>query len=92
VAVIERGPADEAVVIVKPDAEEAMVTSRRGKRPVSGRKPEVKGGTRKRNRKLIKDERFEIGLRGATEYPRRRERVNRSCTDRRKASAKTRVK
>jgi hypothetical protein len=55
VAVIERGPADEAVVIVKPDAEEAVVTSRRGKRPVSGRKPEVKGGTRKRKRKLIKD-------------------------------------
>jgi hypothetical protein len=69
VAVIERGPADEVVVIVKPDAEEAVVTSRRGKRPVSGRKPEVKGGTRKRNRKLIKDSRFEISLERSGRVP-----------------------
>jgi hypothetical protein len=69
VAVIERGPADEAVVIVKLGAEEAVVTSRRGKRPVSGRKPEVKGGTRKRNRKLIKDSRFEISLERSGRVP-----------------------
>jgi hypothetical protein len=32
-----RGPADDAVVIVKPGAEEAAVTSLRGKQRVSGK-------------------------------------------------------
>ncbi len=79
---IERGPTDEAVVIVKPDAEEAVVTSLRVKRQASGRRLEVEGGTRKRLLKLVKDEGFEIRLKGAAECPRRRYRVNRTCEDR----------
>ena len=41
-----RGPADEAVVIVKRGADDPVVTQVRVKHRASGRKPEVKGGTR----------------------------------------------
>ena len=41
-----RGPADEAVVIVKLGAGDPVVIQVRAKHRVSGRKPEVKGGTR----------------------------------------------
>ncbi len=58
---MERGPAEEAVVIVKSGAEEAVVTSLRVKRQASGRRLEVKGGTRKRSMKLLET----IGLRSA---------------------------
>ena len=47
-----RGPADEAVVIVKPGAGDPVVTQVRIKHRVSGREPEVKGGTRKRSMRL----------------------------------------
>ena len=40
-----RGPADEAVVVVKSGAEEDAVTHPRVKRWASGRKPKAKGGT-----------------------------------------------
>ncbi len=48
-----RGSADEAVVIVKPGAEEAAATQVRVNHRVSGK--EVKGGTRKRLMKLVRD-------------------------------------
>jgi hypothetical protein len=73
VAVMNRGSADEAVVIVKFDAGESMVTWTRIKHRTSGRKPEVKGGTRKRPRPLIIDWRSEISLIGATDYLRRKQ-------------------
>jgi hypothetical protein len=60
-----RGPADEAVVIVKPGADDPVVTQVRIKHRGSGREPEVKGGTRKRSMRLIKDCGSEISLRGA---------------------------
>jgi hypothetical protein len=41
-----RGPADEAVVIVKLGADDLVVTQVRVKHRASGREPEVKGGTR----------------------------------------------
>ena len=43
-----RGPAEEAVVIVKPGAVEPVVTQGRANQRVSAREAEVKGGTRKR--------------------------------------------
>ena len=46
---MNRGSADEAVVIVKFDADEFMVTWRRIKHRISDRRLEVKGGTRKRS-------------------------------------------
>ena len=49
VDVMNRGSADEAVVIVKFDADEFMVTWRRVKHRISDRRLEVKGGTRKRS-------------------------------------------
>ena len=49
VDVMNRGSTDEAVVIVKFDADEFMVTCRRVKHRTSDRKLEVKGGTRKRS-------------------------------------------
>ena len=51
--VMNRGSADEAVVIVKFGADEFMVTWRRIKHRNSDRTLEVKGGTRKRPRPLI---------------------------------------
>ena len=45
--VMNRGSADEAVVVVKLDADEFMVTWMRGKHRESDRKSEMKGGTRK---------------------------------------------
>jgi len=90
--VMGRGPADEAVVIVKPGAGEPVVTQVRIKHRVSGREPEVKGGTRKRSMRLIKDCGSEISLRGTADYLRRRLWVNRRCDDRRKVHAKERVK
>ena len=50
-----RWSADEAVVIVKPGACDPVVTSVRVKHRDSAREAEVKGGTRKRNWRLIKD-------------------------------------
>ena len=49
VDVMNRGSTDEAVVIVKFDADEFMVTWRRIKHRTSDRRLEVKGGTRKRS-------------------------------------------
>ena len=46
--VMDRGPADEAVVIVKFGADDFMVTWMRVKHRISDRMLEVKGGTRKR--------------------------------------------
>jgi hypothetical protein len=45
---MNRGSADEAVVIVKFGADEFMVTWRRINHRISDRMSEVKGGTRKR--------------------------------------------
>jgi len=53
--VMDRGPADEAVVIVKFGASDFMVTWMRVKHRIRDRRLEVKGGTRKRPRPLIKD-------------------------------------
>ncbi len=53
VDVMDRGPADEAVVIVKFGADDSMVTWMRVKHGISDRKLEVKGGTRKRPWPLI---------------------------------------
>ena len=69
--VMNRGSADEAVVIVKFGADEFMVTWRRVKHRISDRTLEVKGGTRKRPWPLIKDRRVEISQTGAVEYSRR---------------------
>ncbi len=52
---MRRGPADEAIVIVKPGAEEPVVTRGRGKHRVSDGRLEVKGGTRKRSMRGVKD-------------------------------------
>ena len=60
VDVMNRGSADEAVVIVKFGAYEFMVTWRRTKHRISDRTLEVKGGTGKRPWPLIKDRRPEI--------------------------------
>jgi len=49
VDVMNRGSADEAVVIVKFGADEFMVTWRRVKHRISDRTLEVKGGTHKRS-------------------------------------------
>ena len=49
VKIVNRGFADEAVVIVKFDAVELMVTLGRVKRQISNRKLEVKDGTGKRS-------------------------------------------
>jgi hypothetical protein len=53
--VMNRGSADEAVVIVKFGADEFMVTWRRVKHRISDRTLEVKGGTCKRPWPLIID-------------------------------------
>jgi hypothetical protein len=45
---MKRGPADEAIVIVKSCADESLVTGRRTKCRASDRRLEVKGGTCKR--------------------------------------------
>jgi hypothetical protein len=55
VDVMNRGSADEAVVIVKFGADEFMVTWRRVKHRISDRMLEVKGGTCKRPWPLIID-------------------------------------
>jgi len=73
VVVMNRGSADEAVVIVKFGADEFMVTWRRVKHRIRDRKSEVKGGTRKRPWPLIKDWWFEISLTGAIHYLRRKQ-------------------
>lgn len=71
--VMNRGSADEAVVIVKFGADEFMVTWRRVKHRTSDRKSEVKGGTRKRPWPLIKDWWSKISLKGAIHYLRRKQ-------------------
>jgi hypothetical protein len=53
--VMNRGSADEAVVIVKFGASDFMVTWKRIKHRIRDRMLEVKGGTRKRPRPLIID-------------------------------------
>ena len=73
VGVMNRGSADEAVVIVKFGADEFMVTWRRAKHRISDRTLEVKGGTCKRPWLLIKDQRTEISLTGAVDYSRRKQ-------------------
>ena len=50
-----RRSADEAIVIIKPDAGEVMVTSLRVKHQASLKDEEVKGGTCKRSMRLVKD-------------------------------------
>ncbi len=79
---MERGPAEDAVVIVKSGAEEVVETWLRVKRQIRGRRLEVKGRPRKRSMKLIRDHRSEISQNGAPECPRRRHRVNRKRDDR----------
>ena len=79
VVVMERGPAEEAVVIVKPGADEPAATSVRVNHPVSDRRLEVKGGTRKRSGALMRDQGSEISEWRAEDYPRRRLRANRPC-------------
>ena len=71
--VMNRGSTDEAVVIVKFDADESMVTWRRTKHRTSGRMPEVKGGIRKRPWPLIIDGWSEISLTGTADYSRRKQ-------------------
>lgn len=73
VDVMNRGSADEAVVIVKFGADEFMVTWRRVKHRISDRMLEVKGGTCKRPWPLIRDRRTEISLIGAVDYLRRKQ-------------------
>ena len=73
VDVMNRGSADEAVVIVKFGADEFMVTWRRVKHRISDRTLEVKGGTCKRPWPLIIDRRTEISLTGAVDYLRRKQ-------------------
>jgi hypothetical protein len=58
-------PAEEAVVIVKPGADDPVVTQVRAKHRVSAREAEVKGGTRKRNWRLIGDCGSEISPQGS---------------------------
>ena len=70
---MNRGLADEAVVIVKFGADDFMVTWMRAKHRTSDRTLKVKGGTRKRLWPLIKDWRTEIGLIGAVDYSRRKQ-------------------
>lgn len=53
--VMGRRSADEAIVIIKPDAGEVMVTSLRVKHKASLKDEEVKGGTCKRSMRLVKD-------------------------------------
>ena len=60
-----RGPADEAVVIVKLGARDPAVTSVRVKHRTSGRRPEVKGGTRERFWGFIRDQESEISPQGS---------------------------
>ena len=60
-----RGPAEEAVVIVKPGADDPVVTQVRAKHRASAREAEVKGGTRKRNWRLIGDCGSEISPQGS---------------------------
>ena len=71
VAVMNRGFADEAIVIVKFGADEVMVTWLRVKHRIRDRMLEVKGGTCKREWKLIIDWRSEVCLAGITEYSQR---------------------
>ena len=73
VDVMNRGSADEAVVTVKFDADEFMVTWRRVKHRIRDRTLEVKGGTCKRRWPLIIDWRTEISLTGAVDYLRRKQ-------------------
>ena len=47
--VMKRGPAEEAVVIVKPDTDDPAVTSVRVNHQASDRRLAVKGGPCKRN-------------------------------------------
>jgi hypothetical protein len=60
-----RGPADEAVVIVKRGACDPVVTSVRIKHRASAREAEVKGGTRKRFWRFITDCGTEISPNGS---------------------------
>ena len=60
-----RWSADEAVVIVKPGAGDSAVTQMRVKHRVSAREAEVKGGTRKRFWKIIRDWGSEISPDGS---------------------------
>jgi len=59
-----RGPADEAVVIVKPGAGDPVATSVGIKHQASAREAEVKGGTRKRFWRLVTDCGSEISPKG----------------------------
>ena len=69
---MNRGPTDEAVVIVKFGADEPMVTWGRIKHRISDNMLEVKGGTRKRSCLLIINWWSEIGLTGTDDYLRRK--------------------
>ena len=60
-----RGPADEAVVIVKPGAGDPVVTQVRVKHRASAREAEVKGGTRKGFWRLVRDCGQEISPKGS---------------------------
>jgi hypothetical protein len=70
---MNRGTAEEAVVIVKLAAEEFRVTWRRIKQRISDRMLEVKGGTSKRFCSWMIDWRTEISLTGAVDYLRRKQ-------------------
>jgi hypothetical protein len=65
---MNRGSTDEAVVVVKVDADDFMVTWMRVKHRNSDKTLEMKGGTCKRSWPLIKDWRVEISQIGAVEY------------------------
>ena len=60
-----RGSANETVVIVKPGAGDPVVTQVRVKHRVSAKEAEVKGGTRKRNWRLIRECGLEISPQGS---------------------------
>ncbi len=70
--VMERGPAEDAVVIVKSGADEVVETWLRINHQIRGRRLEVKGGPRKRSMRLIRDCGPEISRYGAIDYLRRK--------------------
>ena len=71
--VMNRGSADEAIVIVKFGAGDFMVTWMRVKHRISNRTLEVKGGTCKRPWPLIIDWQSEISHTGIGDYSRRKQ-------------------
>jgi hypothetical protein len=88
---MNRGSADEAVVIVKFGADDFMVTWMRAKHRISNRTLEVKGGTRKWSWTLIKDWRAELSQTGTGDYPRRKQWMNPRCVSE-ESPLQTRVK